>query len=270
MLQSSALMGSRGRNKSLLLLPLLSLLSSAIACSSGENAQDDADHTERNYAQDNSPYWWASSTYDEFRAVNATLDPTPLAPALPESDPLTVRIQTWLDRVDSIVRKDVSARSGAPFAAPRPIARVLTSRDGFNAWVSSTAVCLGGTLGVGDPTTPTPSKAFLSLASTQALPGTPEAPARCVRPAAWRTADAIKFWNTGKPACMLSQAGSELKVTGSSCLLDTNVPAGADLTILAASPYVQFTTDRSWAKAEWPPCIAHGKSRLTASLRSRF
>ena len=193
--------------------------------------------TEGAFIQDNSPYYWAPSSFDEFRAATASLSPqSPVLPALAEDDPLTVRLQAWLDRVDAVVRPAIEAKLGAPLVAPKPLARILQSRSTFNAWVSGVPVCLGAPLGAAAPGT----SAYLDMTAIQPTTG---AGITCLRPPAWNAEGAVKFWDDGKPACSVSLADGALKGGGAGCAIDPNATTAADLMISSTGNYVQFTTD---------------------------
>jgi Zn-dependent protease with chaperone function len=196
--------------------------------------------TEGAFIQDNSPYYWATSSFDEFRAATASLAPqSPVLPALAEDDPLTIRMQAWLDRVDAVVRPAMEAKLGAPLVAPKPLARVLQSRSTFNAWVSGVPACLGTPLGAsGVPGT----AVYLQSANTQ-LATVPGAGVTCLKEPAWSADGAVKFWNAGKPACALSLADGALKAGGTGCTIDPNGTSAADVMITSTGNYVQFTTD---------------------------
>ncbi len=193
--------------------------------------------TEGAWIQDNSPYYWAPSSFDDFEASVASMTPpeTPKLPALADDDPLTIRMQAWLDRVDAVVRPTLEAKLGQPLAAPRPIAKVLASRSTFNAWVSSVPVCLGAPLGA---SAPVGSAAYLDMTSVQPFTG-----ATCVKPSTWNTEAAVKFWDDGKPTCSLTLASGALSAHGNGCAIDPTATSAADLMVLSTGNYVQFTSD---------------------------
>jgi hypothetical protein len=57
------------------------------------------------YIQGNSPFYWAPSSFDDFNRVNVAIGEPANPVAIAASDQLTARLQTWVDRVDAIVRK---------------------------------------------------------------------------------------------------------------------------------------------------------------------
>jgi hypothetical protein len=193
--------------------------------------------TEGAFIQDNSPYYWAPSTFEDFRSTTASLAPqSPVLPALADDDPLTIRMQAWLDRVDAVVRPAMEAKLGAPLVAPKPIAKVLQSRATFNAWVSGVTACLGAPLGAGAVGT----SAYLDTARIQPLTGTGIG---CIKPTTWTPEGAVKFWDDGKPACSLALDKGALKAGGQGCTIDPEATSAADLMMVSTGNYVQFTTD---------------------------
>lgn len=198
-------------------------------------ASSEAAHTSGSYTQDNSPFYWASEDYAQFRDGQSALGQY-LPSALDDTHALTQRIQTWLDRIDAIVRPEVAARTGKPLAAPRPIAKVLASRATFNAWVSGTAVCLGAPLGETAPG----SRSLVHGANVFAFPGTV-----CARPD-WSLPEFVRFSNAGrKPACSLMLANGVLSLDRrvNECMIDPGAENAEDAMVVATSPYIQFTTD---------------------------
>lgn len=218
------------------LAPLVLLACAAPAAEDGATGTEDA-LTEGAWVQDNSPYYWAPSSFDDFQASITSITPaeTPKLPALADDDPLTIRMQAWLDRVDAVVRPALEAKLGQPLAAPKPIAKVLASRATFNAWVSGVPVCLGAPLGAAAPAG---TAAYLDMGSVQPLPG-----ATCVKPTTWNTEAAVKFWDDGKPTCSLTLASGALSAHGNGCAIDPNAATAADLMVISTGNYVQFTSD---------------------------
>lgn len=229
-----------------LLLGFCALLVSGFgaACVASEDdtvGSSDAAHTERVYANDASPYTWAdlSLSYDDFRTGQAQLGQT-LAPAIADDDPLTKRLQTWLDRVDAIVRPEIEKQTGAPLPAPKPIAKVLTSKTTWNAWVSGSLACVGAPIGTSATSPATPgTEAYIDFTSAQGVAG-----ASCARPKAWTPSGFVSFWNAAKPTCSL-KLGSDgaLSFDKSTCSVPAGVLPAAETTIVTTAPYVQFTTD---------------------------
>lgn len=194
----------------------------------------EAAHTERAHVQENSPYYWASSEYAAFRDAYANASWSQLPESLGDAHPLAIRVQTWLDRIDAIVRADVERDTGKPLVAPRPIAKVLVSRSTFNAWVSGLPVCLGGPFGA--PAAPTSYAAYVDRDLVQ-----PITTSSCIRAEGWRRDEAAVFWNAGKPACSLEPQGDGLVAKGRGCTVQS--ADADDVSFAATSPFIQFTTD---------------------------
>ena len=179
------------------------------------------------FVQSNSPYYWAHSTYDEHTRVSLNIGSPALPAPIADADPLTARLQQWVDRIDAIVRAEVKASSGAPLAAPRPILKVLPSARTFNAWVSGTMACTG----VGAAGAPT----FLQPRAV-----TYGANYDCLRPDYTGGLDELRaFWARNQPACKL---GADGLVSGAACeVLQSDAPG--ELEILATAQYIHVSTD---------------------------
>lgn len=67
---------------------------------------------------------------------------------------MTGRMQRWADAIDVVARKMQKARTGQELVAPRPKMTVFNSTV-KNAWVSSSAGCLGGPVDI-SAVSPTP------------------------------------------------------------------------------------------------------------------
>ena len=223
---------------SLLIAVAVSACSAAAPDDANEATTADAAFTEGDYVQENDPHYWAPSTFEEFQAANQTLG-SPPPQTLAEDDPLTVRLQAILDRVDGVVRAGIQAKTGTALVAPRPLARIIVSHSTFNAWVTGTAACVGAPFGASRADG---SGAYMDGANVQALSGLTAG--SCIHPAAWSTGGFVKFWNGGKPSCTLSQAGDVLNIGGKACAIDGTAAAGGEqLVVSATGQYVQFTTD---------------------------
>lgn len=223
------------RRRAFLVASSALLAISAVACAT--ETEDDAvsaeaAHTEGRHVHDNSPFYWAAEPYEDFRSTMELLG-HPLEPVLPDDDALTVRVQTWLDRIDAIVRADVERETGRPLVAPKPIAKIVRSATTFNAWVSPTLACLGAPLGspVADA-----SRALVSRTNVDAYPLP-----TCARPD-WDRAAFASFWNASRPACALSFNGDTFGV-GTSCNVAQSTLPSADVMVTATAPYVHFSTD---------------------------
>ena len=216
---------------------IAALFGTLVACGAagddGTGSSESA-HTEASFTNDNSPFGWAASSYEEFRSSAAGLGGGELPGALADDDPLTVRMQAWVDRVDAIVRPTVQAKTGQPLAAPKPIAKVLVSKSTFNAWVSGVPACLGAPL-AGDHQ---PGwSAYLDRDHVYAMGNA------CLHPAGWSAEALTKYWNADKPACQLALADGKLTTKGTTCTVDPGVTGGDDVAIATTGQYIQFTTD---------------------------
>jgi len=199
-------------------------------------AASESAFTQGDYIQENDPHYWAPSTFEEFQAAGRTFGVAP-PQTLATDDPLTVRLQAWLDRVDAVVRSDIEHKSGAPLAAPKPIAKILVSKSGFNAWVSGVPACVGAS-----PTAPGANSAFFDRDQVQRFAGFIER--ECLRPATWSGDGFMKFWNSDKPACALTSTADSVAVTGKTCVQGPAISAAPEqLLVTATGQYVQFTTD---------------------------
>lgn len=221
-------------------LPLAALV--AVACTAPDEddvgASDQA-HSARSYVHENSPYFWASSSYEDFRTIQAQIGSTFTAPPLPEGSAIELRLQTWLDRIDAIVRPEVERQSGRPLPAPRPIAKVIHSAATYNAWVSGGLACTGMSLGA-TPSSPAAagSSAYLDLGGVQLATGL-----TCARSSEWTPAGFAAFWNAAKPACSLRPTeGGGYDVAGT-CQVSPGATPAADTMVIATAPYIQFSTD---------------------------
>jgi hypothetical protein len=211
-----------------------------VACSTAAADDDAATGDESNLTEGqlvttNDPHVWTNGfSYDEFRAHQAQLGQN-LPPALADDDPLTVRLQAWLDRIDTVVRADVKQRTGNDLAAPKPVAKILQSHQTFNAWVSSMLACAGSSFGASHQPGQLP---YMTRSAISPWGG------QCVHPQSWTTPDVVAFWNADKPDCQLSvgQSGA-ITARGQKCVVDPNATGGDDLALLATGQYIQFSTD---------------------------
>ena len=180
------------------------------------------------YIQGNSPFYWATSDYAGFTASAQSIG-LPVATPIASTDALTRRLQTWVDRIDALVRDEVKRSTGSTLVAPRPIVEVLPSGNTFNAWVSPVVACSG----VNPPGALAGSESFLRGSTLSH-----SAPYQCVRPT-WPGADEFRvFWNRAKPGCTLA---ADLSVGGTSCAVDGAQPG--ELAVLSTSPYIHVSTD---------------------------
>lgn len=223
------------------LLPLITL-PIFVACSAevADDAATDTDisnHTEGEYVNANSALLWADSDYSELLRSRESIGATALPTALPETDPLSVRLQVWLDRLDGAVRAGFKNRNGgAELAAPKPRIRVLPSTDTFNAWVSGVPGCIGRPVGQAETAPKSGSLALLDRAQVQTAAFT------CVTPTSWKGPVPLQtLLETTKAACKVTVVDDHVEIGGNTC-------SGAggtadDLAFFSTSPYVHFSTD---------------------------
>lgn len=182
--------------------------------------------------QTNAPFYWADSDYAAFTATWHELAGYGLPPQLADTDPLTQRLQGWVDRLDEMVRAELARSLGEELVAPTPILKIVTSGSTFNAWVSGTTACTGATL----PGAVAGSSGKTLLRSTEAVHG---AVTQCLRPAYPGVEEFRAFWERHQPAC---HVGADLTLGGAGCAIQTYAEPG-ELTFLATSPYVHVSTD---------------------------
>lgn len=191
------------------------------------------------YIQANTPFYWAPSDYAAFSASEASIgmpaSPTPVD----ANDALTQRLQSWIDRIDAVVRAEVRQTTGAELVAPRPIVEILPTSSTFNAWVSPTVACTGIELAGAEAGTT--ARSFLQSAQITHGSGY-----QCVHPAYPGVDDFRTFWDRHKPAC---KVGADVTVGGTGCNVAVNAPAG-ELALFATSPYIHVTSDLIAAVSE--------------------
>ncbi|NOU26504.1 MAG: M48 family metalloprotease [Polyangiaceae bacterium] len=237
----------------------LPVLLAIAACGAESLDTIDEDHTAGAYVPANDPYYWAPSSFDDFIANTLGGD---VGPTAPDDDPLTVRVQAWMDRVDSIVRADVKRRTGQPLAAPRPLAKVRISRSTLNAWVSPVRTCTGLALG------PQPSTGFARMEpESLSFSGSSSS---CIMPTApgWSPDGFVRFWNAARFSCSIAQSGGLRVAEGNVCTqtyqrtgpFDTTTTlASKDVSVTATGQYVLFSTDllATCSETELAATVAH-------------
>jgi Peptidase family M48 len=227
------------RKLAALTLPVLVAIA---ACTTPEAedgaASSDNAFTAGDYVQENDPHYWAPSTFEEFQTALQTFGVAP-APTLAPDDPLTIRLQAWLDRIDGVVRSDLERKNGAPLLAPKPIAKVLISRSTFNAWVTGVPTCIGAARGA----VPAPeNSAYVDRQQVQRFAGFLEG--ECLRPTTWTSDGFAKFWDADKPACTVTPTNDGVTVTGKTCTQGPALSAAPEQMMVAATgQYIQFTSD---------------------------
>jgi hypothetical protein len=198
---------------------------------------------------DNSPYFWALTDYATFQQVSMPA-PFRVGPPLTETDPVTVRLQTWVDRIHEAVAKDVRRKTGKDLVAPKPIVKVLPSKEA-NAWVSGIPACFTAEADLSALGTPLrPARAtnlafvgFDGVTEATSLFGAP--PPKCAAPTNWRSVDdALSFIKASGSKCKLERVGDRVKVSGPGCAIqgDDAPTTAKQLTYYAASPFIQITT----------------------------
>ncbi len=177
------------------------------------------------YIQSNSPFYWADSDYATFQSSVGLTDRTPIA----DTEALTQRLQSWVDKLDTMVRSEMKRTAGITLVTPKPVVKVLPSGSTFNAWVSGTYACTGlQRPGATDPTTVSLLRAN-QVYSEQLT---------CVRPTWPGVTELLTFWNRNKPACKLSTDGT---IAGTGCEISPNPPG--EVAIISTSPYIHVTSD---------------------------
>lgn len=211
-----------------------------VACAAPQ--EDDAGtgesaHTARDYVVENSPYAWASEPYEGFRAAGNQWGDSDDGSPIADDEALTQRVQTWLDRIDRIVRDEVLAKTGTPLLAPRPIAKVLASKTKWNAWVSGSYACLGAPLGGGTPGV----KSLVFADGVWKLPSN-----ACNRVPGWTTEGYLRYVAAApRPSCAItSRSGAGLQLTPSpTCHVEPGADSAEEAVVAATSPYIQFSSD---------------------------
>jgi hypothetical protein len=219
---------------------LLVLAGLGVACAApgeDEAGTGESAHTARDYVVDNSPYAWASEPYEAFRAAQSQWGGESEGSPIADDEALTQRVQTWLDRIDRVVRDEVARKTGTPLIAPRPIAKVLASKTKWNAWVSGSFACLGAPLGGGAPGV----KSLVLADGVWKLPS-----GTCARVPGWSSDGYLRYVASApRPSCALtSREGARLQLTPSAaCQVEPGADSAEEAVVTATSPYIQFSSD---------------------------
>ncbi len=196
------------------------------------------------YIQANTPFYWGQSDYADFLASTASIGypthPVPLGP----SDALTQRLQSWIDRIDAIVRAEVEASTGQELVAPKPVVEILPTGSTFNAWVSTTVACTGTTLAPPVPPGTPPAPTTITMLSSTMY--APLSAYHCVRPTYPGIAELATFWNRHKPACKIN---ANHTVSGTGCTVENTGDPG-ELAVFATAPYIHVSSDLIAAVSE--------------------
>lgn len=203
----------------------------AVHCGTADDVgSNEADHTAGEYVHENAVYAWAEPDYEAFEAIKPNQKRR-----LADDHPVVVRVQTWLDRYDAIVRERVKTdgkRGKKELLAPKPKA-IVYADDTINAWVSWFPACIGD---IGTAASFAPADAGIDedggdagTSSTQAsslLRLDRKEVARfgtypsCLAPKNWPAPGKAlaTWWNQSKPACTLTaQKGGGFAVGGEGC-----------------------------------------------------
>jgi Zn-dependent protease with chaperone function len=243
---------SRMRRKFLpLLITSLVGLSALVACSS-ESEVDEAEsaHKAGEPVLVNNPHVWVET---EYSPVAEQLSNWGMgAPTLDDKDPLSVRLQFWLDRMHGAVG-DLVAAKGNPLTAPRPLIKILKDEATINAWVMSVNTCTGielqgtapapgsfgidaGAMEAGAPgldagIAVAPSLSLLQLSSMTYA-------ASCADPrVAWNKNAFAAYWNGQGGTCGLRVSGDKITATENCAPKNTTKLAAA-----STSNYIHFTS----------------------------
>jgi hypothetical protein len=182
--------------------------------------------------QTNSPFYWADSDYAAFVTTATEVHGMSLGTPIADTDPLTARLQGWVDRLDAMVRTELERSMGEPLVAPKPIMKVVPSGHTYNAWVSGAIACMGTQVA----NAPADSASKTLLTTREVYHG---AFAACVQPTYPEVSDFRTFWERHKPACKL---GADMTVGGAGCA-EQSYSSPGELSFISTSPYIHMTTD---------------------------
>ena len=243
---------------------------SLLACSAiaADTGTSESNHTEGNPTFAQYAWQWSDETEDEFRKNAAnTSSQWDGAPEFVAMDhPMTLRLQYWVDQLDSALR---AANPEALRATPKPHIIIRKSAEP-NAWVSFMPIQWGvrtrhaggavdsgvpvpvvGDAAAGDaavdggaapaPAAPPPAGDLFLLTTGRVSSGDAKSFDRPYD--AQKLGEFIKFYNEGFAKCRLSMEGEGL-VLGQDCKRYSNVSAdrAEHLAYYATSKYVTITT----------------------------
>jgi hypothetical protein len=157
------------RSKSLGVLSASLVLAACAVEGEPASESSESNYTAGKFIQDNAPYYWADTSFEAFQTSNA-LTSGAADSVLPASDPLTVRLQALLDRVDAVVRAK-TLKDGVRLVAPKPVAKIVVARNKFNAWVPGAVAGVGAPFGEQAPATGT--LAYMTTDTVQGYTGAP-------------------------------------------------------------------------------------------------
>lgn len=227
----------RGLASSLLTLVTgLTALAGTPGCLDADEAEDPEDINGKadgagtngsiGYIQSNSPFYWAASDYLTFYAAAGFAD----FRLAGDDDLLAMRLQAWVDKIDAMVRSEMSRTAHINLVAPKPIVKILASGSTFNAWVTGVYACgdaqQAGAID-GSVTAVTRDVVYQNQAT-------------CLR-TAWPQglSELITFWNRVNPTCRMRADGSFF--TGGGCLISGDQPGR--LAIAGTGQYIHVSTD---------------------------
>lgn len=189
------------------------------------------------------PHYWAESTYDEYRSVQS-LPPFRFYGPIPDTDPLTARLQQWADAIDNLVRAKTLQHTGHVVQAPRPIIKVVKSTTG-NAWVSAVRVCLGPAdiLGPARPERHTSQVNVFGEYVMEPMRWMGEIAACTPAPSSWGDkSNYVSWYSKLGTKCKLRQESSRIVVEGDGCANEGSPTSVDNLAVPATSPFVHVTS----------------------------
>ncbi|RYZ59161.1 MAG: hypothetical protein EOP08_15675, partial [Proteobacteria bacterium] len=157
----------------------------------------------------------------------------------PNDDILRVRLQTWADRFDAVMRRVTRNTT-----APKPIVNVLRSAQTYNAWSSGTYVRVGVPFGSANATKVFPAIGFTAPAAGAQEDWTSLA-GLLPQPPGWgRLASFTQVWNLAKGPCKLAVQGPRIVLSpGASADCQEHDTSTSDIGTVATTPFVTFSSD---------------------------
>lgn len=189
-------------------------------------------HTVGQHIQKNSRYLWVESSFEDAERVASAFGTGP-HDTVPDGDDLTRWLQAWSDRLDAVVRGDVEKKTGQRFVAPKPIVKVLRTKETFNAWVTSLPACIGASFNLAPGETAPGFTALVDPSAVQAG----EVP--CLPTKGWAPKELATLFNTGKHGCELSYDTTFHAEAGCSGAESK----AEETTVLTTTPHIRFASD---------------------------
>lgn len=216
-------------------LLVLALLAGVAHCAPSKDgpASSGAAHTANAIVWNNDVHQWAAVPYEQ---IDGMPGPDKL---LGVDDPVTVRLQEWLNRLHRAAAAMVLEQTGQTFAAPQPIVKVMREPS-VNGQAVSTTACL-------EPAPPADGRGVVAL--ERGKPGGYLLPSRTCRvPSNWPATGATEWFN-GLGICQLGMEGSP--PPGDACAqIGDRMPA-----IRVMTPFINFATGNVRALSE-PALVA--------------